>query len=70
MTGRIEGQPEEKKARGEEGRRRASHEQPNVFILPVIFVLFFVSFSYFVSFKPHKPPYKVTLSSPLYRGQN
>ena len=34
MTGRIEGQPEEKKARGEEGRRRASHEQPNVFISP------------------------------------
>ena len=33
-------------------------------ILSIIFVLFFVSFSYFVSFKPHKPPYKVGIIIP------
>lgn len=34
------------------------------FILSIIFVLFFASFSYFVSFKPHKPPYKVGIIIP------
>ena len=34
------------------------------FILSLILVLFFVSFSYFVSFRPHKPPYKVGIIIP------
>lgn len=60
MMGRIEGQPEEKKA----GDMPVMSNQM-FFILPIIFVLFFVSFSYFVSFKPHKPPYKVGIIIPI-----